>query len=144
MTVIIPHRYEHTQNMSFWKSACIQIPSWKSLHCILITNSPKIILMLPLKIGQCRLIQWLGPEHAIHHYYYNNDKMNKMASQNTGVSIVCSTICSGTDQRKHQSSSASLAFVRGSHRWPVNCQHNGPVTRKMFPFDPVMTRFICA
>ena len=38
------------------------------------------------------------------------------------------------DQRKHQSS-ASLAFVRGIHRGPVNSPHKWPVTRKMFPFD---------
>ena len=43
----------------------------------------------------------------------------------------------GGDQRKHQSS-ASLAFVRGIHRWPVNSPHKGPVTRKMFPFDDVI------
>ena len=42
------------------------------------------------------------------------------------------------DQRKHQSS-ASLAFVWGIHRWPVNFPHKGPVTRKMFPFDDVIT-----
>ena len=41
--------------------------------------------------------------------------MTAMASQTTGVSIVCTIVCSGTDQRKHQSS-ASLAFVRGIHR----------------------------
>ena len=39
-------------------------------------------------------------------------------------------------QRKHQSS-ASLAFVRGIRRWPVNSPHKGPVTRKIFPFDDV-------
>ena len=39
-----------------------------------------------------------------------------MASQMTVVSIVCSTICSGTDQRKHQSS-APLAFIRRIQRW---------------------------
>ena len=38
--------------------------------------------------------------------------MGAMASQITGVSIVHSTVCSGTNQRKVQSS-ASLAFVRG-------------------------------
>ena len=32
-------------------------------------------------------------------------------------------------------SSASLAFVRGIHRWPVNSPHKWPVTRKMLPFD---------
>ena len=47
------------------------------------------------------------------------------------------TVYSGADQRKHQSS-ASLAFVRGIHRWPVNSPHEGPVTQKMFPFDDVI------
>ena len=32
---------------------------------------------------------------------------------------------------KHQSS-ASLAFVRGIHWWPVDSPHKGPVTQKMF------------
>ena len=39
--------------------------------------------------------------------------MGTMASQITRVSIVYSTVCSGTDQRKHKSS-VSLAFVRGN------------------------------
>ena len=60
--------------------------------------------------------------------------MSAIASQITGVSIVYSTVCSGADQRKHQSS-ASLAFVRGIHRWSVNSPHKGLVRRKMFPFD---------
>ena len=38
--------------------------------------------------------------------------------------------------KKHQSS-ASLAFVGGIQRSPVNSPHKGPVTRKMFPFDDV-------
>ena len=42
--------------------------------------------------------------------------MGALASQTTGVSMGCSTVCSGADQRKHQSS-ASLAFVRGIYRW---------------------------
>ena len=33
---------------------------------------------------------------------------------------------------------ASLAFVWGIHRGPVNSPHKWPVTRKMFPFDDVM------
>ena len=65
--------------------------------------------------------------------------MGVMATLITGVSIVHSTVCSGANQRKHQSS-ASLAFVRGIHRWPVNYPHKGPVTRKMFPFDDVIVR----
>ena len=53
--------------------------------------------------------------------------MNAMASQITSVSIVYSKVCSGADQRKNQSS-ASLVFVRGIHRWPVNSLHERPVT----------------
>ena len=68
---------------------------------------------------------------------YNYVIMRAMASQITSLTIVYSTAYSGADQRKHQSS-ASLAFVRGIHRWPVNSPHKGPVTRKMFPFDDVI------
>ena len=63
-----------------------------------------------------------------------------MASQISGVSIVCSTVCSGIDQRKHQSS-ASLAFVRGIYQWPVNSPHKRPVTWKMFSSDDVITEY---
>ena len=69
--------------------------------------------------------------------HYCDVIMGAIASQITGVSIVFSTVCSGADQRKHQSS-ASLVFVRGIHRGPVNSPHKGPVTRKMFPFDDVI------
>ena len=63
--------------------------------------------------------------------------MSVMASQIIGISIVYSTVCSGADQRQYQSS-ASPAFLRGIHRWPMNSPHKGPVTRKMFPFDGVI------
>ena len=57
----------------------------------------------------------------------------------SGASVVCSAVCLGADadQRKHQSS-ASLTFVRGIHRWPVDSLYKGPITRKMFPFDDVI------
>ena len=57
--------------------------------------------------------------------------MSVVASQITSVSIVYLNVCSGAEQRKRQSS-ASLAFVRGIHWWPVNSPHKGPVTRNMF------------
>ena len=69
--------------------------------------------------------------------YYSDVTMNAMESQITSLTIVYSTVCSGTDQRKHQNS-ASLAFVWGIRRWPVNSPHKGPVTRKMFLFDDVI------
>ena len=62
--------------------------------------------------------------------------MSKMKSQITSLMIVYSSVYSGADQRKHQSS-ASLAFVREIHRGPVISPHKGPVTWKIFPFDDV-------
>ena len=70
-------------------------------------------------------------------YHYSDVIMDTMASQITSLAIFCSTVCLGTGQRKHQSS-ASLAFVREIHRWPVNSPHKGPVTRKIFLFDDVI------
>ena len=63
--------------------------------------------------------------------------MDSMASQITSLAIVYSTIYSGTDQRKHQSS-VSLAFVQGIPQSPVNSLPKWPVTQKMFPFDDVI------
>ena len=63
--------------------------------------------------------------------------MNMMASQITSLTIVYSTIDSGANQRKHQSF-ASLAFVSGIHRSPVNSPHKWPVKQKMFPFDDIV------
>ena len=70
-------------------------------------------------------------------YHHNDVIMSVMVSQITSLTIVSSTIYSSAEQRKHQSS-ASVAFVRWIHRWPVHSPHKGPVTRKMFPFDDVI------
>ena len=66
-----------------------------------------------------------------------------MASQITSLAIVYSIVYSDADQRKHQSS-ASLAFVRGNHRGPVNSPHKWPVTRKMFPSDDVIMALVAS
>ena len=70
-------------------------------------------------------------------YHYSDVIMGTIASQITSVSIVYLAISTGADQRKHQSS-ASLAFVRGIHRGPVNSPHKWPVMRKTFSFDDVI------
>ena len=67
--------------------------------------------------------------------------MGTVASQITSVTIVYTTVYSDADQSKHQSS-ASLAFVWGIHRGPVNSPHKWPVTRKMLPFDDVIMRLL--
>ena len=87
-------------------------------------------------LKQSWLIITKVPWHSLH---YHDVTMDSIASQITSLTIVYSAVYSAADQRKHQSS-ASLAFVRGIHRGPVNSPHKGPVTRKMFPFDDVIMR----
>ena len=67
--------------------------------------------------------------------------MGTAASQITSLTIVYSTVYSSADQRKHQSS-ASLAFVRGIHRGPVNSPHKWPVMRKICSFDDVIMKLL--
>ena len=84
--------------------------------------------------------------HATNHYLkqlwpsqYGDHNEHDGVSNHQRFDCLLSLInkCSGPDQRKHQSS-ASLAFVREIHRWPVNSPHKGPVAQKMFPFDDVI------
>ena len=77
-------------------------------------------------------------ENASQHY--DDIIMIAMASQITNLTIVYSTVYSDADQRKHRSS-ASLAFVWGSHRGPGNSPHKWPVMRKMFPFHDVIMKY---
>ena len=72
--------------------------------------------------------------------HYGDVIMGEMTSQINNLTIVYSSLYSGADQRKHQSF-ASLAFVRGIYRCPVNSPYKGPVTRKMFPFDDVIMTY---
>ena len=58
--------------------------------------------------------------------------MGSMASQVTSLAIVYSAVCSGADQRKHQSS-ALLAICAGNSLVPVN---------SLFPFDDVIMNFV--
>ena len=73
----------------------------------------------------------------IYVYHHSDVVMGATASQITSLTIVYSTVYSGADQNKYQSS-ASLAIVRGIHRWLVNSLHKWPVTRRMFPFEDVI------
>ena len=66
------------------------------------------------------MAEWLSSSTS----HYSDVIMGMIASQITSLTIVYSTIYSDADQRKHQSS-ASLAFVRGIHRGPVNFRTNG-------------------
>ena len=86
-------------------------------------------------ISRWREHHWWQFHHHFHHY--SDVIMGVMASQIPSLTIVYTTVYSGADQRKYQSST-SLAFVQGIHRWPVSSPHKWPVTRKMFLFDDVI------
>ena len=100
---------------------------WVSLPLVL-----NIIWLSQLQLNNHRWYECIG-----HLNHYNDVIISMMASQIISLTSVYSTVYSSADQRKHQSS-ASLALVRGIHRWPVNSQHKWPVTRKIFPFDDVI------
>ena len=106
--------------------ACAKFVRWPDLF-----DDQKICLMT----RKWNTTKW-NLDHA-GNVHYSDVIMSAMASQITGVLIVCLKVCSVADQRKHQSS-LSLAFARGIHRWQVNTPHKGLVTRKMFPFDDVI------
>ena len=99
--------------------------NYKKNHIILLLQPWKCIALTPTT-GSLKILS-----------HYTDVTMSAMASQITRVSIVCPIIYSGTGQRNHQSS-ASLPFVRGIHRSPVDPPHKGTGTRKMFSFDNVI------
>ena len=57
--------------------------------------------------------------------------MGAMTSHITSLTIVYSSVYSGADKKKHQSS-ASLAFARGIHRSPLKSRTNGQRRGKCF------------
>ena len=71
---------------------------------------------LRMKTKSSKNVLWPS---ILFHPHYDDVIMIAMASQITSLTIVYSTVYLSTDERKYQSS-ASLAFVRGVHRWPVN------------------------
>ena len=111
------------------------MPSWnKSLTELVLTQISPHDVPGPQWVNTNSVkIRMLYLEH------YSDGIMSAMASQITGVSTVCLKVFPCADQRKHQSS-ASLAFVRGIHRWRVDSPRKGPVTRKMFPFVDVIMK----
>ena len=68
--------------------------------------------------------------------------MGGIVSQIASLTIVYSTVYSDANRRKYEIS-ASLAFVRGIHRGPVNSPHKWPVMRKKIPFDDVIMVWFC-
>ena len=96
---------------------------WSFRRLMLIMGIPILAIRFPYNETTHRYQTKLTLSFPFH---YNDVIMSTMASQITSLTIVYSTVYSDTDERKHQSS-ASLAFVRGIHRRPVNSPHKWPV-----------------
>ena len=103
---------------------------WSLCMCVL--SSLSILFpLLSLKIVPKRtFLTALYSHHAYGLLHRSGIVMSTMVPQTTGVSVVCSVVFTGAYKRKHQSS-ASLAFVRGIYRWPVDSPHKGSVTSKL-------------
>ena len=111
-------------NVSIW---------WR--HHALYALMPDLDISLLSLCGICNAGH--SPNLAVSFIHYDDFIMGAMASQITSLTIVYTTVYSDADHRKLQSS-ASLAFMQGIHRGPVNFPHKVPVTRKVFPFDDVI------
>ena len=126
-TSLFPHKT--TDNADWIVDAFFPMPwPW---HCLIFTMRIPVLVRRHLYIDTVPVITLL---------HYGDVIMNAIASQITSLTIVYSTVYLDADQSKHQSS-ASLAFVWGIHRGPVNSPHKWPVTRKLFPFDDVIMVF---
>ena len=77
----------------------------------------------------------LTQNDSVQWHTYTSPVLNVLS--NVTLNITLWTVYSNADQRKHQSS-ASLAFVRRIHRWPLDSPHKGSITLKKFPFDDVI------
>ena len=119
--------------------ALVQIMAWRRpgdkplSEAMMVNLSTHICVSRPQWVKSYLYLQ----KRNYHLVHYCDVTMASTESQIIRLTIVYSTVYSDADQRKYQSS-ASLAFVRGIHRWPVKSPHKWPVTTKMFPFDDVI------
>ena len=81
-------------------------------------------------------------QHIMHavRYHYSDVIMSAMASQITGVSIVCLLNRLFRRRSKKAPNFRVTSLFRGIHRSPVDSPHKGPVTRKKFPCHDVIMK----
>ena len=132
--VILNSKWSHFthEQKNMTKCECTILMNNQVINHSCFTNISSLDFTFILQVAED--LVWFQLSLSLAISQYSDVIMSMMASQNTSLMIVYSTIYSGADQRKHQNS-ASLVFVRGIHHWPVNSPHKGPVTRKMFLFD---------
>ena len=97
----------------------VYLSAWLSLH-----RHCKYMISVPLQWN----IRPIWEIMVVHYHQYGDIIMGVLVSQITNLTIIYSTVHSGADQRKQQSSE-SLSVVWEIHRWPGNSPHKWPVTR---------------
>ena len=138
--------YQMLRLQNWKKSGHIQLFYTMKWHIVLPTSynsififeqfdtTPEVFYIFCEAISVFRWVKMEGIQN------YDDVIMSAIASLITSLTIGYSIVYPGADQSKHQSS-ASLAFVWGIHRRPVNSPHKWPVTRKMFQFDDVIMEY---
>ena len=94
----------HKRRLDIWRGTFWKSVMWANFNQL---KKPSSI---------CNVLSQIMPQIMLSHY---SDIMGAMASQVTGVLIVCLTVCSDGDQLKYQSS-VPLTFVSEIHRWLVD------------------------
>ena len=79
---------------------------------------------------------WMGRLFSGNFFHYTDVIMSPMASQITSLTIVYSTVYSGTDKKTSKLHVTGLC--EGNSPMTGEFPHKGPVMRKMFPFDDVI------
>ena len=106
--------FKNKKNKVITLFRCVYKNAVSSIYHWMMENSPVLLVSTMMALPP-------PPTH------YSDVIMSTMVSQITSVFFACTTICSHTDERKHQSST-SLAFVRGIH-WSLMNSPQFPTQR---------------
>ena len=101
---VIGDRPVNSRTNGQWRGKCFHLmtSSWWNIDAVCVSDR---------NYG----INWRTGYRGFSQIHYNEVIMTTMASQITSLTVVYSTVYSDADPRKHRSS-ASLAFVWGTHR----------------------------
>ena len=141
-----PHKGPITQKMLPFDDVIMTHISWNVLQ------NAGVLLFIESKFGHIIKINWnefeMRIKSAVTHYHSKlslqwRNNVCDCFSNHRCLDCLLNRLFKRRSKhkkpRKYQSS-ASLACVRGIHRWPVVSPHKGPVTRKMFD-DVIMMHF---
>ena len=128
VSALIYYIYIYTQR-EFWDYIIPINLMWLVVWCLVFILNAKSELRHSLKLTHTYINKNLSPPMALQWRHNERDGVSNHQPQE------CLRNRFFRRRSKKHQSSASLAFLRGIHRWPVNSPHKVQVTRKTFPFD---------